>query len=70
MMNADEFANRVAVVTGGSEGLGFDFCRILCEAECEVYFCSRNAEKGQLAARSLGRRAHYLQTDLTVPSQI
>jgi NAD(P)-dependent dehydrogenase (short-subunit alcohol dehydrogenase family) len=70
MMDADEFANRVAVVTGGSEGLGFDFCRILCEVECEVYFCSRNADKGQLAARSLGRRAHYFQTDLTVPSQI
>jgi len=70
MLDPGEFANRVAVVTGGSEGIGFDFCRSLCEVGCEVYFCSRNAEKGQLAAKALGTRAHYYQTDLTVPDQV
>jgi NAD(P)-dependent dehydrogenase (short-subunit alcohol dehydrogenase family) len=70
MMDVREFGDRVAVVTGGSEGIGYDFCRILCEVGCEVYFCSRNAEKGRLAAKTLGRRAHYYQTDLTVPDQI
>jgi NAD(P)-dependent dehydrogenase (short-subunit alcohol dehydrogenase family) len=70
MMDASEFADRVAVVTGGSEGIGYDFCRSLCEVGCEVYFCSRNAEKGQLAAKALGRRAHYYQADLTAPDQI
>src|SRR5208282_5937739 len=70
MMDAGEFAGRVAVVTGGSEGLGLDFCRVLCEADCEVYFCSRNAQKGALAAKALGRRAHYYQADLVAPDQI
>ena len=69
-MDTDEFADRVAVVTGGSEGIGLDFCRILCEVGCEVYFCSRNDEKGRLAAKALGRRVHYYQTDLTAPDQI
>lgn len=66
----NEFTDRVAVVTGGSEGLGFDFCRCLCELECEVYFCSRNAEKGRQAAEMLGSHAHFFQADLTLPDQI
>jgi D-xylose 1-dehydrogenase len=70
MVESNEFDDRVAVVTGGSEGIGYDFCRALCEVGCEVYFCSRNSEKGELAARSLGTRAHYHQTDLSVPQQI
>jgi D-xylose 1-dehydrogenase len=70
MMDTAEFTGRVAVVTGGSEGIGYDFCRALCEAGCEVYFCSRNLEKGRSAAQSLGKRAHYFQADLAVPDQI
>jgi NAD(P)-dependent dehydrogenase (short-subunit alcohol dehydrogenase family) len=69
-MDTNEFAGRVAVVTGGSEGIGYDFCRALCEVGCEVYFCSRNAEKGELAAKALGRQAHYHRTDLAAPNQI
>ncbi|MGO8817348.1 MAG: SDR family NAD(P)-dependent oxidoreductase [Terriglobia bacterium] len=70
MVDSSEFADRVAVVTGGSEGIGYDFCRALCEVGCEVYFCSRNREKGEKAAQELGKRAHYYQTDLSVPYQI
>ena len=70
MMSTAEFTGRVAVVTGGSEGIGYDFCRTLCEVGCEVYFCSRNAEKGRLAAKALGARAHYFQADLAAPDQI
>jgi NAD(P)-dependent dehydrogenase (short-subunit alcohol dehydrogenase family) len=70
MMDASEFAGKVAVVTGGSEGIGYDFCRALCEVGCEVYSCSRNLEKGHLAAKAMGARAHYFQADLTSPRQI
>jgi NAD(P)-dependent dehydrogenase (short-subunit alcohol dehydrogenase family) len=70
MLDTIEFAGRVAVVTGGSEGIGYDFCRALCEVGCEVYFCSRNPEKGRLAAKSLGKSAHYFQADLAAPDQI
>lgn len=70
MWNGDEFEGHVGVVTGGSEGLGYDFCRALCAAGCEVYFCSRDLARGQAAAASLGALAHYLQVDLTSPEQI
>ena len=70
MIDTAEFAGRVAVVTGGSEGIGLEFCRTLCESGCEVYFCSRSQEKGHLAAKALGRCAHYFQADLSDPDQI
>ena len=70
MWSVKEFKGRVAVVTGGSEGIGQDFCRALCEVGCEVYFCSRHAQRGQAVAQSLGPRAHYFQTDLASPEQI
>jgi NAD(P)-dependent dehydrogenase (short-subunit alcohol dehydrogenase family) len=70
MLDSIEFSGRVAVVTGGSEGIGYDFCRALCEVGCEVYFCSRNPEKGRSAAKSLRGSAHYFQADLAAPDQI
>ncbi len=70
MWSAEEFKGRVAVVTGGSEGIGQDFCRVLCEAGCDVYFCSRHAARGKAVAEELGAQAHYFQTDLTSPEQI
>ncbi len=69
-MDTAEFAGRVAVVTGGSEGIGYDFCRTLSDVGCQVYFCSRNREKGLLAAKSLGANSHYFQADLSRPDEI
>jgi NAD(P)-dependent dehydrogenase (short-subunit alcohol dehydrogenase family) len=64
------FAGRTAVITGGSDGLGRDFCRALCEAGCEVHFCARNAERGAATAASLGPRAHYVAADVADPQSI
>ena len=70
MQHASDFSGRVAVVTGGSDGLGFDFCRALCEAGCEVYFCARNETRGAAAAAMLGPRAHFIRADLARPEDI
>ncbi len=70
MWSQEEFKGRVAVVTGGSEGIGRDFCRALCEVGCEVYFCARHSDRGQAVAESLGPHAHYFQVDLALPEQI
>jgi NAD(P)-dependent dehydrogenase (short-subunit alcohol dehydrogenase family) len=70
MWSENEFKGKVAVVTGGSEGIGQDFCRALCEVGCEVFFCSRHAARGQAVAQELGDHAHYFQTDLASPEQI
>ena len=70
MLFKEEFQGRIAMVTGGSEGIGFDICRVLCEAGCNVYFCARHEERGRTAAESLGSQAHYIRTDLRVPTEI
>ena len=43
MDRGNELTGRIAVVTGGSEGLGRDACRALCEAGCEVFTCGRRS---------------------------
>ena len=58
------------MVSGGSDGLGRDFCRALVEAGAEVYFCARSADRGEATAHSLGSRAHFVQADLADPAQI
>jgi len=65
-----EFAGRVAVVTGGSEGIGLDLCRALASAGCEVFFCARNQQRGEAAAVSMGGRGHFIRADLADPRQI
>ena len=57
-------------MTGGSDGLGFDFCRALCELGCEVFFCARNETHGAAAAEALGPGAHFIRADLASPEDI
>jgi len=70
MRNSDEFKDRVAVITGGSEGIGRNFVRVLCEVGCKVYFCARNAEHGKVVENAYGPKADFVQVDLAVPEQI
>lgn len=51
-MNFD-LKDRVAVVTGGSSGIGLATCRTLLQASAKVLFCARNAERLQSALDGL-----------------
>lgn len=66
----DEFSGRVAVVTGGSYGLGYDFCKAMLAAGAQAWFCARDASRGRAAAESLGAGAHFVRADLSEPAQI
>lgn len=46
--------NRIALVTGGNKGLGYETARRLKEAGQTVYIGARDAERGQTAAEELG----------------
>lgn len=70
MSETSAFADRVAVVTGGSDGLGYDFSRALVAAGCEVYFCARHEARGKAAEARLGASAHFFAADLADPAQI
>jgi len=68
LASAAEFAGRVAVVTGGSDGLGRHLVAALVGFGTHVFFCARNQAKGEAVAKALGPRAHFLPVDLADPA--
>ncbi|MBR4125441.1 MAG: SDR family oxidoreductase, partial [Victivallales bacterium] len=63
-MNVNEFQGKVAVLTGGSSGIGQTLTIQLAQAGCEVFFCGRRAAADETLA-GCGERGHYFRCDLT-----
>jgi len=67
--NSDPFSikDRIAVVTGGSKGIGREIAMDLAKAGADVAIVSRNASEGEIVAqeiRALGRRSLAIAADL------
>jgi NAD(P)-dependent dehydrogenase (short-subunit alcohol dehydrogenase family) len=60
---------RVALITGGSKGIGKAIARILAEAGAEIVISSRNAQELESALQDIlegtESRGHYVVADLT-----
>jgi peroxisomal 2,4-dienoyl-CoA reductase len=62
--------NQVALVTGGSSGIGLEICRQLGKHGCSVVMMGRRAEILKLAEKMLtdeGIRAFCVQGDVRIP---
>jgi NAD(P)-dependent dehydrogenase (short-subunit alcohol dehydrogenase family) len=59
---------KVAIVTGGATGLGFNVANRLCEAGAKVMIASRNQARGDAAVAALaekGYEAAFCSTDVS-----
>src|SRR5687767_6180805 len=68
-----DFRGKVALVTGGSRGLGLILARQLVAEGAKVAVCARDAEELDRAFDDLSRRGGHVVTvpcDLTVPEQV
>jgi NAD(P)-dependent dehydrogenase (short-subunit alcohol dehydrogenase family) len=68
MPHSSQFQNAVAVVTGGTQGLGETIARTLAErGAAGLVICGRNAERGEAVAREItaqGCRTEFVTADL------
>lgn len=67
---AQAVAGKIAVVIGGTSGIGLATAQLLVEAGARVTIAGRNPDRGERAVRSLGGRAHYVRTDVARADQV
>ncbi|HEY6224696.1 MAG TPA: 3-oxoacyl-[acyl-carrier-protein] reductase [Gemmatimonadales bacterium] len=68
-MNVD-LSNRVAIVTGGSRGIGREIAADLAEVGAKVAILGRDEPKAAAAAREIGAGARGYRCDVSVTSEI
>jgi len=69
-----DLTNRVALVTGGSKGLGQSIARVFAESGANVLLCSRHEEELKTAAAEIGHglpaRIEWTRADVTDRLQV
>ena len=59
-----QLQDKVAIVTGGSLGIGRGIVRTFLEKGARVVIAARDATRGEAFARESGENAHFIQTDV------
>jgi len=70
MTATGKLANKVAVITGGTSGIGEATAELFVAEGAQVLFTGRSAEKGTRLAQKLGQRASYFESDVTQEQDI
>ena len=62
--------NKVALITGGTSGIGAETARLFIEEGAQVIISGRSEEKGSKLAKELGENASYCLSDVTKEEDI
>lgn len=69
--NLLDLHGQVAVVTGGSSGIGRAIVLALAELGCEVWFCASGEEAGRATeADCAGGRGRFVRADVSCPEEV
>lgn len=69
-MNMERLKNKVALITGGSSGIGLDAARRMIEEGAFVYITGRNEQRLQQAVRTLHHQIRYIVADVSSRSDM
>jgi 3-oxoacyl-[acyl-carrier protein] reductase len=64
-----EVPGKIALVTGGSRGIGLDICKALAEGGAKIALCGRDGAKAQDTAAKLGNGARGYACDVANAAQ-
>ena len=62
--------NKVALITGGTSGIGAETARLFIKEGAQVVISGRSEEKGTKLAEELGENASYCLSDITKEEDI
>ena len=61
---------KVAIITGGTSGIGAHTAKVFADEGATVVFCGRRADRGEQIAAELGGDVEFIQADVTVETDV